>query len=153
MLDRISSIRYSIELKKETNVGYIQESLSNGEEVKELFELHWFSKIPMIIWIILAIPTLGVTLLLALWEWLKLRNIEQGVTNKRVIFKKGIISRKSEEIKISSIETVEIIQGVIGRIFGFGTVKVTGRGISDLVFKNINDPMDVKRKIESVGAA
>jgi uncharacterized membrane protein YdbT with pleckstrin-like domain len=153
ILDRISSIRYSIELKKETNVGYIQESLSNGEEVKELFELHWFSKIPMIIWIILAIPTLGVTLLLALWEWLKLRNIEQGVTNKRVIFKKGIISRKSEEIKISSIETVEIIQGVIGRIFGFGTVKVTGRGISDLVFKNINDPMDVKRKIESVGAA
>jgi uncharacterized membrane protein YdbT with pleckstrin-like domain len=152
MLDRISSIRYSIELKKETNVGYIQESLSNGEEVKELFELHWFSKIPMIIWIILAIPTLGVTLLLALWEWLKLRNIEQGVTNKRVILKKGIISRKSEEMKISSIETVEIIQGVIGRIFGFGTVKVTGRGISDLVFKNINDPMDVKRKIESVGA-
>jgi len=133
-------------------VGYIQESLSNGEEVKELFKLHWFSKIPMIIWIILAIPTLGLTLAVALWEWLKLRNIEQGVTNKRVILKKGIISRKSEEMKISSIETVEIIQGVIGRIFGFGTVKVTGRGISDLVFKNINDPMDVKRKIESVGA-
>jgi uncharacterized membrane protein YdbT with pleckstrin-like domain len=134
-------------------VGYIQESLSNGEEVEELFKLHWFSKIPMIIWIILAIPTLGLTLVLALWEWLKLRNIEQGVTNKRVILKKGIISRNSEEMKISSIETVEIIQGVIGRIFGFGTVKVTGRGISDLVFKNINDPMDVKRKIESVGAA
>ena len=134
-------------------MGYIQESLSNGEEVKALFELHWFSKIPMVIWIILAIPTLGLTLVLALWEWLKLRNIEQGVTNKRVVLKKGIISRKSEEMKISSIETVEIIQGVIGRIFGFGTVKVTGRGISDLVFKNINDPMDVKRKIESVGAA
>jgi uncharacterized membrane protein YdbT with pleckstrin-like domain len=106
----------------------------------------------MVTWIILAIPTLGLTLLLALWEWLKLRNIEQGVTNKRVILKKGIISRNSEEMKISSIETVEINQGVFGRIFGFGTVKVTGRGISDLVFKNINDPMDVKRKIESVGA-
>ena len=144
---------FTLELKQETNVGYIQESLSNGEEVKALFELHWFSKIPMVIWIILAIPTLGLTLVLALWEWLKLRNIEQGVTNKRVVLKKGIISRKSEEMKISSIETVEIIQGVMGRVFGFGTVKVTGRGISDLVFKNINDPMDVKRKIESVGAA
>jgi uncharacterized membrane protein YdbT with pleckstrin-like domain len=142
----------ALELKKETSVGYIQESLSNGEEVKELFKLHWFSKIPMVIWIILAIPTFGLTLVLALWEWLKLRNIEQGVTNKRVILKKGIISRKSEEMKISSIETVEIIQGVTGRVLGFGTVKVTGRGISDLVFKNINDPMDVKRKIESVGA-
>lgn len=133
-------------------MGYIQESLSNGEEVRELFRLHWFSKIPMVIWVILAIPTLGLTLLLALWEWLRLRTIEQGVTNKRVILKKGIISRKSEEMKISSIETVEIIQGVIGRVFGFGTVKVTGRGISDVVFKKVSDPMDVKRKIESIGA-
>ena len=133
-------------------MGYIQDSLSDGEQVKELFKLHWFSKVPMIIWIILAIPTLGLTLLLALWEWLKLRSIEQGVTNKRVIFKTGIISRKSEEMKISSIETVEIVQGVMGRVFGFGNVVVTGRGISNLVFKNINDPMDVKRKIESVEA-
>jgi len=131
-------------------MGYIQDSLSNGEQVQELFRLHWFSKVPMIIWIILAIPTLGLTLLLAIWEWLKLRSIEQGVTNKRVIFKTGIISRKSEEMKISSIETVEIIQGVMGRVFGFGTVVVTGRGISNLIFKNVNDPMDVKRKIESV---
>lgn len=104
----------------------------------------------MILWIILAIPTLGLTLLLALWEWLKLRTIEQGVTNKRVILKTGIISRRSEEMKIASIETVEIIQGVFGRLFGFGNVKVTGRGISDVVFKKINDPMDVKRKIESI---
>jgi uncharacterized membrane protein YdbT with pleckstrin-like domain len=127
--------------------------LSHGEEVRGLFKLHWFSKVPMVIWIILAIPTLGITLLFAIWEWLRLRSIEQGVTNKRVILKRGIISRKSEEMKISSIETVEIIQGVFGRMFGFGTVKVTGRGISDLLFKNINDPMDVKRKIESVETA
>jgi len=63
-------------------MGYINDSLSNGEEVKEVFKLHWFSKIPMIIWAILAIPTLGITLLLVIWEWLKLRSIEQGVTNK-----------------------------------------------------------------------
>ena len=131
-------------------MGYIQDSLSDGEQVKELFRLHWFAKVPMIVWIVLAIPTLGLTLLLAIWEWLKLRSIEQGVTNKRVIFKTGIISRKSEEMKISSIETVEIVQSVMGRVFGFGTVVVTGRGISNLVFKSVNDPMDVKRKIESV---
>jgi uncharacterized membrane protein YdbT with pleckstrin-like domain len=131
-------------------MGYIQESLSDGEEVRALFKLHWFARIPMVIWIILAIPTFGITLLLALWEWLKLRSIEQGVTNKRVIFKRGIISRKTEEMKISSIETVEIIQGIMGRIFGYGAIKITGRGISDLLFNKINDPMDVKRKIESV---
>jgi uncharacterized membrane protein YdbT with pleckstrin-like domain len=106
----------------------------------------------MVLWIVLAIPTFGITLLLALWEWLKLRSIEHGVTNKRVTLKAGIFSRHSEEMKLSSIETVEIRQGIIGRIFGFGTLNVTGRGISDLVFKNIDDPLDVKRKIESVDA-
>ncbi len=134
-------------------MSYIEESLSDGEEIKELFKLHWFSKIPMIIWAILAIPTLGITLILVLWEYLKLRSIEQGITNKRAILKTGIISRKSEEMKMSSIETVEIIQGVIGRMLGFGSIKVTGRGISDLVYKNIDNPMEVKKSIESIETA
>jgi uncharacterized membrane protein YdbT with pleckstrin-like domain len=104
----------------------------------------------MIVWIFLAIPTFGVTLLLALWEWLKLRSIELGVTNRRLIFKKGIISRETEEMKLSSVETVEINQGIIGRILGYGNIKITGRGISDLLFRNVDDPMEVKRTIESV---
>lgn len=134
-------------------MSYINESLSDGEEVKELFKLHWFAKIPMIIWVVLALPTLGVTLILAIWEYLKLRTIEQGITNKRAILKTGIISRKSDEMKISSIETVEINQGIFGRIFGFGSIKVTGRGISDLVYNNIDNPMGVKKAIESIEAA
>jgi hypothetical protein len=41
-------------------MAYIEESLSKGEEVHKL---HWFSKIPMVIWIILALPTVGLTLI------------------------------------------------------------------------------------------
>lgn len=131
-------------------MAYIDESLSSGEQIAHLFRLHWTAKLWLVLWIVLALPTFGITLLLALYEWLRLRAIEQGVTNKRVIYKTGIISRKSDEMKLSSIETVEIDQGILGRILGFGTVRATGRGVSDLVFKNIDDPMDVKRKIESV---
>jgi len=131
-------------------VSYIEDSLSAGEKVESLFALHWFAWVPMWLWIILSIPTLGLTLLVALYEFLRLRFTEQGVTNKRVILKKGIVSRKTEEMKLASIETVEINQGVWGRIFGFGTVKVTGRGISDVVYNRIDDPMAVKRQIESV---
>ncbi|HVL01102.1 MAG TPA: PH domain-containing protein [Dongiaceae bacterium] len=118
--------------------------------IESLFALHWFAKVPMVLWFILAIPTLGIALIPAIYELLRLRSIELGVTNKRVVQKKGIVSRNTEEMKLKSIETVEIEQGVMGRIFGFGTVKVTGRGISDVVFKSIDDPMAVKRKIESI---
>lgn len=131
-------------------MAYIDESLSAGEEVSALFRLHWVTRIPLAIWLLLGIPTLGITLVLALYEYLRVRNIEQGVTNKRVIYKTGIISRKSEEMKIGSIETVEIDQGIFGRILGYGNVKVTGRGTSDVRFRAVQDPMTVKRQIESI---
>lgn len=131
-------------------MSYLEESLSDNEQIQKIFALHWTSKIPLAILIIAIIPTLGITLIFAIMEWLRLRTLEQAVTNKRVIKKTGIISRKTEEMKIHSIETVEILQSVLGRLLGYGTVKVTGRGISDLVFKNIDDPMFVKKAIESI---
>lgn len=131
-------------------MSFIEDSLSSGEEIVARFRLHWLSKLWLALWILLAVPTLGITLLLAIYEYLRLRGIEQGVTNKRVIYKTGIVSRKSEEMKLTSIETVEIEQGVWGRMLGFGDVKITGRGTSDLVFRRIADPLAVKRQIESV---
>lgn len=128
-------------------MSYIEESLSSGEEIRALFKQHWVAKLPMILLMVLII-----TIPLAIREWLKLRFTEMGVNNKRVILKTGIVSRRSEEMKLTSIETVEIEQGILGRILGFGTVKVTGKGISDLVFTRINDPMDVKRRIESINS-
>ncbi len=131
-------------------MSYIEESLSSGEAIHKIFQLHWFAKVPMYCWIVLGIPTLGITWLIAIYEYFRLRSIEQGVTNKRVILKTGIISRNTEEMKLTSIETVEIEQSVWGRMFGYGTVKLTGRGISDVTFKNIDDPMAVKREIEGI---
>ena len=131
-------------------MSYIEESLSSGETIHKVFQLHWFARVPMYCWLVLGLITFGLTWLIALYEYFRLRSIEQGVTNKRVILKTGIISRHSEEMKLSSIETVEIEQSIWGRMFGYGTVKLTGRGISDVKFRNIDDPMYVKREIESV---
>lgn len=126
-------------------MAYIDESLSAGEEISALFKLHWVTHIPMVLWLLLVI-----TFPFAIYEYLRLRHTEQGVTNKRVVFKTGIISRKSEEMKLGSIETVEIDQGILGRILGYGNVRVTGRGTSDVLFRSVADPMAVKRAIESI---
>jgi uncharacterized membrane protein YdbT with pleckstrin-like domain len=126
-------------------MAYIDESLSAGEEISSLFTQHWVVRIPMVIWLLL-----GITFPLAIYEYLRVRHTELGVTNKRVIYKTGIISRKSEEMKLASIETVEIDQGILGRMLGYGNIKVTGRGASDVVFRTVKDPMAVKRAIESI---
>lgn len=126
-------------------MAYIDESLSTGEEISALFAQHWIVRIPMVLWLLL-----GVTFPIAIYEYLRVRHTELGLTNKRVIYKTGIISRKSEEMKLTSIETVEIDQGILGRILGYGNIHVSGRGISDVVLHNVRDPMAVKRAIESV---
>jgi len=126
-------------------MAYIDESLSAGEEIATLFRQHWVVRIPMVIWLLLVI-----TLPFAIYEYLRVKHTELGLTNKRVISKTGIISRKSEEMKLASIETVEIDQGILGRILGYGDIKVTGRGLSDVLLRSVADPMAVKRAIESI---
>ena len=129
---------------------YIDKSLSTAEQVKGKFKLHWMvTTVPYLIVGALALPTFGLTLPILLYRWLDDRTTEHGVTNKRVIYKRGIISRTTQEIQLVAIETIEISQGILGRIFGYGTLAVTGRGNSAVVFKGIADPMAAKRQIEN----
>lgn len=130
------------------SVGYIEESLSPGEKIEAIFKLHWAAWASVYILVALSLLLFAITLPIAVYVWLRLRNIEMGLTNKRVIMKKGIIGRKTEEIQVASIETVEMDQGAIGRIFGFATVKVTGRGTSSIVFKTLDNPIAAKKTIE-----
>ena len=96
-------------------MSYIIESLSAGEEVKAIFKYHWFIWIPIIIKIFSLI-----LLPFGIYDIFVLKTTEFGLTNKRVVFKKGIISRNTEEMNLKSVETVEIRQGIFGRIFGYG---------------------------------
>lgn len=126
-------------------MSYIEESLSEGEQVIARFELHWVERLLMFLYIVLII-----TIPLGIYEWLKLRCTEIGLTNKRIVVKTGIISRHSEEMRIGSIETVEIRQSIWGRFLGFGDVHITGKGTSDLVLHRMAEPIEVKRRIEGV---
>lgn len=131
-------------------LSYIEESLSTNEQIRGLFKLHWFEWLAFWVWLLLAPLTLGITLIVALWYLVKILTTEMGVTSRRVILKTGFISRSTEEMKLSSIETVEIRQSIMGRIFGYGTVVVTGRGISSVDLARVADPLGVKRQVENV---
>ena len=80
---------------------------------------------------------------------LKLVFTEYGLTNNRIITKTGIISRSTEEMKLSKIETVEIKQGILGRMLGYGNVVITGTGSSNVIIAKVSNPIDVKKKIDS----
>lgn len=134
-------------------MAYLDESLAAGETLLARFQLHWTARWRLIVFLILAIPTFGVALLAALYEWLRLRAIEQGVTNRRVVYKTGILSRQTQELHLASIETIDLRQSVGGRLLGYGDVILTGRGESSMVFTRLAAPLDAKRAIEGAYAA
>lgn len=132
---------------------YLDESLAAGEAIVARFALHWTAKWRLIVFLLLAIPTLGIALLPALYEWIRLRSIEQGVTNRRVVRKTGIVSRQTQELHLASIETIDLHQSAWGRMLGFGDIVLTGRGESSMIFTRLDEPIKAKRAIDSAYAA
>jgi uncharacterized membrane protein YdbT with pleckstrin-like domain len=79
------------------------------------------------------------------------------VTNKRVIAKFGFISRRTVEIKLSKVESMQVEQGILGRIFNFGSLVVAGAGTPQAPIPGISDPLAFRTKFmetqENVEAA
>lgn len=58
-------------LLRKLRMSFIEQSLSQGEEIKGLFSFHWFAWVPMTIWLILGLVTFGITWLIAIYEYLR----------------------------------------------------------------------------------
>ena len=131
-------------------MGYIESTLSGDEKVEYKFSYHWIKWVIPVILFIFGFMLFIIPSILGLYLILKIVFTEQGVTTKKGLKKVGIISRNTEELLLSKVETVEIKQGVLGRILGYGDVPLTGTGSSSLVFNTISNPMKVKKNIESL---
>jgi uncharacterized membrane protein YdbT with pleckstrin-like domain len=130
-------------------MSYTRISLANGETLKACFRFHWLINAMLIGHWLLALVTFGIWLLPALYITLKWLCIEQAVSDCRVIYKEGIISRRTNEIRLNAIESVYLHQSLLGRLFGYGTVTVTGRGHNEVRLIWLQNPVQVKRFVES----
>lgn len=73
---------------------------------------------------------------------------EIGVTDTRLVYKRGLVARAVGEINIDRIEGVNVLQGILGRIFGYGRVMVRGMGVGEVVLPQIAQPIRFKKAIE-----
>jgi membrane protein YdbS with pleckstrin-like domain len=90
------------------------------------------------------------SLVIFVWRILLYLSIEYGVTNKRLIIKKGIIRVVVTEIPTDRIESIYCIQGIFGRIFHYGTICVSGIGGMMPVFSTVCRPYALRRKIVDI---
>lgn len=91
-------------------------------------------------------------LMVGLYGWIKAfiryKTSEFGVTNKRVIMKVGLVRRTSVEIVLNKVESVSVDQGIVGRVFNFGSVAVVGTGGTHDPFHRIAAPMQFRRAVQ-----
>lgn len=135
---------------------YLESTLGKDEQVVEMFKIHKLPFIAAALWAVLflflaAAANAPVMLVFAfgcgLIFW-SLKSIEQGVTNRRVVVKKGIVSRKTDELRAEKVEHVNVRQGIVGRILGYGDVLVRGTGGGVIHIRTVSNPVRVKTVIE-----
>jgi len=77
-------------------------------------------------------------------------NTEYGVTSKRLIIKKGVLRLTTAEIPTDRIESIYCTQGILGRIFHYGTMGIAGIGGTMPIFYMVARPYGLRRKIVDI---
>lgn len=118
---------------------YVNNHLVQQEQVQFETDYHW------VIFLSLgALFTLFLKPLLDRWF------SEFAITNKRVIIKTGWLSRKTIEMNLQKIESVNVDQSVLGRILGYGDIHIIGTGGTRETFRNIQRPITFRKKFQEL---
>ena len=149
---------------------YIDEILQPGEKVLYSTNAHWMFYLPAIAaWLVAAAllvlsrasNTEGVTLLClsaaavvaiaALYwtaqAWFHRWTTETDVTNMRIVHKTGFIKRRTFEMSLDKVESVDVNQSILGRILNYGDVTVYGVGEGKEPISTITSPLAFRNAI------
>jgi uncharacterized membrane protein YdbT with pleckstrin-like domain len=142
-------------------VSYIDENLLPNEHVVYRADLHWiiFARallvlvvglvlvfVPRIAEASVVVLLLGAVMLVP--PFVAYRTTELGVTNKRVIVKTGLFRRRTLELLLRQVEAILVDQSLLGRLFGFGSITLTGTGGVREIFHRVRDPLELRRRIQ-----
>lgn len=127
-------------------MGYVERALAPGEVIRYRARLHW------VLWlkawlalIFLGIIIVGIVIFIV--DLIFLTNTEVALTNRRLIYKTGLLHRETSDLVLDSVETVKINQGFWGRLLAFGRVSVHGTGTEVWVTPLIANPVDFRHAI------
>lgn len=149
---------------------YIDEILQPGERVLYSTNAHWIFYFPAILaWIValgllvlsrqatvdgLVILCLIAAALVAMaalyWTvkgWFHRFTTETDVTNLRVVHKTGFIKRRTFEMALDKVESVDVNQTILGRILNYGDVTINGVGEGRETIRTIASPLAFRSSI------
>jgi uncharacterized membrane protein YdbT with pleckstrin-like domain len=120
---------------------YVDNNLIKDEHVVYETKYHWK--------IFLSLSGIFTLFILpALQRW----SDEFVITDKRVIVKTGIISRRTLEMNLNKIESVNVDQSIMGRLLGYGTITIIGTGGTHESFPDIGHAVVFRKRFQEVSS-
>lgn len=73
---------------------------------------------------------------------------EMAVTTRRVVIKTGVASRRTIEMLLNKVETIEVSEPGMGRMLGYGSIVVVGTGGTSEPFHKMNHPLEFRSQVQ-----
>jgi uncharacterized membrane protein YdbT with pleckstrin-like domain len=124
---------------------YIEEALVKDEKVVHIGHISLWSLWHLIALGVLLLPAFGIGLIFLVIAYVRYKSVELAVTTKRLIVKHGFVRRQTVEINLNRVESIQVEQGLLGRLFNFGTLIVAGTGTSHAPLTGIAEPMGFRK--------
>jgi len=124
---------------------YVDEVLVPGERVVHLGRTSLWSVWHLLLLGLILLPAFGLGLILWGIAYVRIRSTEIAVTTRRLIVKHGLIRRSTIEINIGKVESIQVNQSLLGRMFDFGTLVIAGTGASHAPVDGIAEPLAFRR--------
>ncbi len=149
---------------------YIDEILQPGEKVLYSTNAHWMFYLPAIAaWVaalvflvlsrtvtadvpvVLCLSLAAISALVALYwtvrAWFRRATTETDVTNFRIVHKTGFIKRRTFEMSLDKVESVDVNQSILGRLMNYGDVTILGVGEGKETIQTIASPLAFRNSI------
>ena len=128
---------------------FIKSTLPENETIEMEISFHWTHA--LIAWLYLVFLgwlLVGIYLFVSMYveKWMT----ERALTNRRLVIKRGLIRRQTEEISFNRIEEVNLNQSILQRILESGDIRISGTGSGEVIMKNIDAPLSIQKKINEV---
>lgn len=124
---------------------YVEGALVKDEKIVHIGHISLWSLSHLIAGGILLLPVFGLGLIFLIKAYVRYKTTELAITTKRVIVKFGFIRRSTIEINITKVESIQVDQDILGRMFDFGTLVIAGAGTTQAPIPGISRPMEFRK--------
>jgi uncharacterized membrane protein YdbT with pleckstrin-like domain len=154
-------------VKENDVMSYVQRVVQPGEQVRHISSIHWIVYWPGVavallavvayyfsetrfltgVWRYTAYALALVAVGLLIQQWFRWWITEIAVTDRRVIYKKGLVRRQTNEMNMDKVESVKINQSILGRLLDYGDVTILGTGEGFETLRTIASPIELRNSI------